>query len=181
MSTATAAVEQFQPTSTRPTPVKTPVSKAQDGRRSNAIKHGMTAATDVLLPDEDPAEYAELVDRLSSELAPVGVLEERLVLRLANAFVRLQRSERFERGVVVSEGCSEPSVGLGLAFIRATVKGDTLGKAMKYGMAAERSVWSILACLDRLRAARLGQAVPVPAVVNINVSGTEVGDDGEVG
>lgn len=176
MSTATATVEQLQPPA-RPAAVKAPAPK-RDGRRANALKHGMTAATDVLLPDEDPAEYAELVERLIAELAPVGVLEERLVLRLANAFVRLQRSERFERGVLLSEGCSEPDVGVGLAFIRTAAKGDTLSKALKHGMAAERSVWSILACLDRLRAARQGQPVPVPAVVTVSINGAEPEDEG---
>jgi hypothetical protein len=107
-------------------------------------------------------------------MKPVGLLQEKLVLRLANAFVRIQRSERYERSVLVSEGCSEPNVGLGLAFIRTVVKGDTLSKALKHGIAAERSVWSILSCLDRLRAARISQPVPVPAVIDIN---TPEGDD----
>lgn len=114
---------------------------------------------------------------LAAEMHPVGLLEEKLVLRLANAFLRIQRSERYERGVLVSEGCSEPNVGLGLAFIRTVVKGDTLSKALKHGMAAERSVWSILSCLDRLRAARMGQPVPVPAVIDININTPEAEDD----
>lgn len=72
--------------------------------------------------------------------------------------VRIQRSERYDRSVLVSEGCSEPNVGLGLAVIRTVVKGDRLSKPLKHGMAAERSVWSILSCLDRLRARADGAA-----------------------
>jgi len=49
-----------------------------------------------LLADEDPAEWAELLNRLLVELDPVGTLEQALVERIAVALWRQKRLVRVE-------------------------------------------------------------------------------------
>lgn len=62
---------------------------------SNALNHGMLSK-DLLLPGEDVADWSVLLDRLMSELAPVGTLEQLLVERIAVAVWRQRRLVRVE-------------------------------------------------------------------------------------
>lgn len=57
---------------------------------SNALNHGVLSRH-LLLPDEDPAEWAALLGRLLDELSPVGTLEQTLVERIAVALWRQRR------------------------------------------------------------------------------------------
>jgi hypothetical protein len=62
----------------------------KDNSRYNALKHGLTGAM-VVMPGEDPVEYAALHERLRIEFAPQGILEPSLVDLLATTLWRLQR------------------------------------------------------------------------------------------
>jgi hypothetical protein len=52
------------------------------------------------LPDEDPAEYAELLDAYEQREKPVGPLEECLVRQLAMIDLRLKRVPWYEAGLL---------------------------------------------------------------------------------
>ena len=77
------------------------VARAEHPRRQrraaqNALKHGMRAQKFVVLPDEDPLEFAALEAALVAELAPIGALQIVLARRVAVAAWRLARADRME-------------------------------------------------------------------------------------
>lgn len=79
--------------------------RTEDGRaraRTNAVKHGLTAELP-LLPGENRDDYDAVVEALTRELKPKGVLEEFLVARIGARILRLARVERIEAGILVWE------------------------------------------------------------------------------
>ena len=76
---------------------KTPQGKARSSR--NAVKHGLLARSIVLKdndPNENPADFDELLQDLTADLQPVGRLQHLLVERIAALHWRLRRAYRFE-------------------------------------------------------------------------------------
>ena len=69
-------------------------SKGRAVASRNAIKHGLHAC-DIILKSphltEDRTQYEELVDSLIDELKPKGILQEHLVLKIANSLWRYRR------------------------------------------------------------------------------------------
>ncbi len=66
----------------------------------NAIKHGL-AAKQVLLPGEDPAEYAHRADAVFEALAPRDEAQAEVVALVADDLHKLARLERVEVGVLL--------------------------------------------------------------------------------
>lgn len=66
----------------------------------NAIKHGLTAKDQHLLPGEDPEDYESLHVWLTHELKPIGSLESILVDRIVDLSWRLDRMRVAEAGVL---------------------------------------------------------------------------------
>jgi hypothetical protein len=62
----------------------------KDKTRYNALKHGLSAEQ-MVIPGENPADYAALGERLMRDFAPENVLEEDLVARLTGTLWRLRR------------------------------------------------------------------------------------------
>jgi hypothetical protein len=79
---------------------RTPEGKA--AVRLNALKHGLLSQ-ETLLPGEDEEVLRELGERLSTELQPVGELENLLVARITAAVWRLRRLGRVEAGIFAWE------------------------------------------------------------------------------
>jgi hypothetical protein len=63
--------------------------------RFNALRHGLLAR-DAVLPGEDADAFEDLLNRIRSDLSPIGPIEELLVDRVANAMWRLRRLVRAE-------------------------------------------------------------------------------------
>ena len=68
---------------------RTPAGKAVAAM--NARTHGILSEAAPVLPTEDAAAYAELRDRMHQDAAPVGVVEQALVDRLAMLLWRMRR------------------------------------------------------------------------------------------
>lgn len=66
----------------------------------NALKHGL-AAKQVLLPGEDPEEYARRADAVFEALAPRNEAQAELVALIADDIHKLARLERVEVGVLM--------------------------------------------------------------------------------
>jgi hypothetical protein len=69
-----------------------------DGRPDNPLRHGLVAKKD-LLPWESFTRYKALVDGLTNEYAPKGLIEEHLVHELGTIIRRKRRISPAESGV----------------------------------------------------------------------------------
>jgi hypothetical protein len=129
---------------------KTPEGKARSAQ--NALRHGMRAQMYVLLPDEDPTEFADLEAALVEELAPVGALQTVLAGRVAVAAWRLARADRIE-AELFEERCSAGGE-LGLALIRDGNGPRSFETLLRYRGAAMAEFWCALRTLKALQAER---------------------------
>ena len=68
---------------------------------NNALKHGVFSKS-IILSDEDPLEYKNLLDQLLQELHPSGLLEQTLVERIALTLWRQRRLVRAETANIES-------------------------------------------------------------------------------
>ena len=66
----------------------------------NALKHGLNASDDTLLPNESPEEYQQLADGLLQALQPRDPFELLLVQRIIQSAWRLMRAEKFETHIL---------------------------------------------------------------------------------
>jgi hypothetical protein len=74
-------------------------NKGKQKVASNALKHGVFSKK-LLLTDEDPLVYNQLLEQLSIELQPVGLLEQTLIERIAISLWRQQRLIRAETAMI---------------------------------------------------------------------------------
>jgi hypothetical protein len=75
--------------------------RTEDGKansRGNAMTHGLTAQQ-LLLPGEDPEDFAAFRDAVFDEAQPATLYEERLVNRIVGLMWRLGRVEAFEAAI----------------------------------------------------------------------------------
>ena len=75
---------------------RTPEGKARSSR--NALKHGLLARHVILDedPNEDPAEFNQILEGLITDFAPDNTIERLLVERIAASYWRLRRAFRYE-------------------------------------------------------------------------------------
>ena len=83
----------------------------------NAVTHGLLAET-LLLPGEDPEEYAAFADEMLAVLEPEDALQEYLAERLVRDMWRLRRFDNIEEGILIHnlevlEAAEEAVGGLG--------------------------------------------------------------------
>ncbi len=178
-------ISQKQLEANRQNALKSTGPKTPEGKTLvalNPIKHGLLSR-EVLLAHEDENSLVELGKRLRHQLAPVGELEIILVDRIIAAFWRLRRILRLEKDMVdkkVSEKTASrttwgrkrnveaPTVSLWEAL---EYKLNYFETFQRYEANIERGMYKALHELQRLQAARSGRAVPVPAVVDVEISG----------
>jgi hypothetical protein len=144
----------------------------------NALKHGLCSRS-VLLPEEDPDAFHELLASLHIEHRPVGAHEEYLVRQMAVSQWRMDRLQRIEAGLLASrletirqyeadnqdeddEPPPEPgreyletSRQLGAAFYDDSRAVDSFSKLCRYEAAIRRGFYKALEQLRRARAHRL--------------------------
>lgn len=149
-------------TTTDPAPRKrgpaTPEGKARSAM--NALKHGLRARGFVLLPEEDPAEWAEHLADLRRCLAPEDAAEEKLVAALAVAMWNEIRADRTEAGVLTAMPL-DGDHGRDLEDARNRLSlGTTIRYASAAGMATQRAHRAFLA---HRKAKKAGLILPVPA------------------
>lgn len=142
-------------------------------RRSsrNALRHGLLAR-ELVLEGESRGQFDALASRLVEHLSPVGELEHLLVERVASCVWRLRRLLLVEAQLVRRLrrdpfDDAENDGEVGLAWLR---RDDLLANVSRYEVTLERSLYRAVHELERLQAARRGQAVPVPQVVEVGLS-----------
>jgi hypothetical protein len=162
-----------QRTANRRNAQKSTGPKSPEGKatiRLNAMKHGLLSR-EVLLPDEDETALVELGKRLRAQLQPVGELEGLLVDRIVTVAWRLRRLLATETSLFQEyrkETYTRQEGSLGDIVLRD--HGDRFTRLFRYETTLERALYKALHELQRLQAARAGQAVPPPAALDVDVN-----------
>jgi hypothetical protein len=137
---------------------RTPEGKARSAM--NALKHGLRARGFQLLPEEDPAEWAEHLADLRRDLGPVDPTEEKLVTALAAGMWREVRADRQEAEVLAAI----PADGGHGRDLGEPRHAPSLGTAIRYmtaaGIATQRAHRAFLA---HRKAKQNGLILPVAA------------------
>src|SRR5262245_36084760 len=138
---------------------RTPAGKAVVAL--NGMKHGLLSR-ESLLKGESEAELVAFGKRLRAQLAPVGELELLLVDRVVSTAWRLRRLVAVEAMLFDREN------ELDRAF--NNYGREKMSVLSRYEVTLERGLYKALHELQRLQAARNGQAVPLPEAVDVEVS-----------
>jgi hypothetical protein len=134
-----------------------PVSAAGKARSAqNATRHGLRAQS-LLLSDESAREFADLAGALRAELAPQGLLQTELALRVAAAAWRARRADRveaalLERHLGEGRGRHQRQAALGAGLIRDGYGPRTLETLVRYRGSALAELFRALGALRMLQA-----------------------------
>jgi hypothetical protein len=164
----------------------------------NAIRHGLLSRA-CLMPGENAAVLKELRAELRAAYAPAGTLEDLLVDQLVSVVWRMRRAQAMEAGALAGpfteamlevggmdqkrllnrtfgmDSQSRPQdvtvegMASGSALRRSEVAAVAFERAARYGTALERSLFRALHELERVQAARKGERVPMPRVLDVTV------------
>jgi len=149
---------------TRSTGPRTPEGKARVAL--NARKHGLLSRQS-LVKGESEVDLLDFGKRLRAQLAPVGELEILLADRIVSNAWRLRRAVGIEAALL--------NVKRGDGTVLEDVLSwktdrDRLQLISRYEATLERSLYKALHELQRLQAARNGQAVLLPQTIDLEVS-----------
>lgn len=161
-NTSPAKLEANRKNAKRSTGPKTAAGKKAVAR--NAMKHGLTA-DEVVVVGEDTQHFTTLRNNLVDELNPTTTLEGQLVERIAINLWRLRRVPKIETEMF--DGSYRRYEGIGSSFQTETEHLNTL---LRYESSLERSTSRALHELQRLQAMRNGQAVSLPAALDVDVN-----------
>ncbi len=151
--------------------VKTEEGKAVS--KYNALKHGLLSK-EVLLEGEDEEVLIGVGKKLRTELEPETELELVLVDRITANVWRLKRVMQMEREMM--DNSRQSTFGDGLRSLGQTLThydiahNDVYGKLIRYESSIERGIYKALHELQRLQSARLGEKVPAPVAIDIDVA-----------
>jgi hypothetical protein len=170
-----AQVEANRTNAQKSTGPRTPEGKEKAAQ--NALKHGLLAK-DAVVVGEDLDEFDLFRDQLGAELAPVGLVEARLVERIAGLIWRLQRAERFHTetfDVLYAKCDAEPQAKrwrlacgpehadpvVGLTVVKDFSETRVLERLLMYERRIENSLCRMMAELRQVQGQRrAGGAVP---------------------
>jgi hypothetical protein len=114
-------------------------SEGKEHSRFNALKHGLAAEL-VVLPYEDVAEYHELRGALLTQYQPQNASETFLVDQVAQNWWRLNRSRRYETGMLSK---LNPETGEGPSY-------QDLDHHRRYEAAIERAYYRAYDRLEKI-------------------------------
>lgn len=144
--------------------------KTDAGKRAvrlNAVSHGIFSS-EVLLPGEDAALLADLRDALVAELGPEGVVEMVLVERIISSIWRLKRMLRSESMLsptylLKSDNPRNHAVGIDYRW-------QPWQLMQRLETTVENQIFKSMNALERIQRARLGDNVPPPLVMDVNLA-----------
>lgn len=155
--TATAA--SAVPTSNRRGP-KTPEGRARAAM--NALRHGLRARRFLLLPEEDPAEFAGFAESICAAYAPEDPTERHLVEGIAVAMWRELRADRLEAETLADIPPAEAGRGCGSDLIGRPEHRAGIATVLRYRAQAQLELRRALGLLLAHRRAK-AQARPPAA------------------
>jgi hypothetical protein len=159
-------------------------AKTEEGKAlvsKNAIRHGLLSR-EVLLKSEDAKTLDELRHSITTELAPHGEMEAFLVDRLVADMWRMRRALVVERhcgeaakekvkGELFGDSIYGSKEGLAQSIEAAPFTDYRSDKVLRYLTTIERSFFRTFHELQRIQAARNGENVPAPTIVDVNMDG----------
>jgi hypothetical protein len=174
--TTQAQIEANRINAQKSTGPRTPEGKAIVAQ--NAIKHGLLAR-DAVVIGEETDDFAFFRDQLGAELTPVGLVESRLVARIAGLFWRLQRAERFHTeafDMLYVQCAADPQTkrwqpipgadptdpAFSLAVVKDFSETGILERLLGYERRIENSLCRMMAELRKVQGQRQAAAVPGP-------------------
>ncbi len=148
--------------------------------RQNAIKHGLTSTTLVVLAEEREHEYQELLQGFRDSFQPQDAAEEALVLRLAQSHWRSLRSRRVETGILTITAATErgrarkivadcrtedlnPHNAIAVGFMISPA--EQWQMYLRYDTTISREFFRTLDALTRLQKVRQKNKPPEPVLV----------------
>jgi len=170
--------------------------KTESGKqrsRHNSTRHGLTAATLVVLPEEDRHEYENVLRDFRHTLQPCGAVEDVLVSRLAQTHWRSLRSRSVETGMLDivaasqrglarqhAENCPEhlhPHKAIGVGFMLTPP--EQWHTWLRYDTTIAREFFRTLDTLTRMQRARQTKhQQPLSAAAAAVDTGAELSDSG---
>jgi hypothetical protein len=143
----------------------------------NAVRHGLTAKL-VIVMGEEQQDFEAFEADLVEGMAPVGALERLLVERIVLAGWRVRRVARLEMAHATYQaermnhsiskyGGHDGQSAVGVEGSEVGARVAVLLNLSRYEAALERSLYRALHEFERARAARQGELVPVPAVLDL--------------
>lgn len=145
--------------------------KTEEGKaavRLNAVSYGFFSR-DLLIPGEDASLLDNLCQKYLSELKPVGELEIMLVERIVSSAWRLKRLVKSERAQF--HICTYKPKGSTETIRMVDYRYSSLQEIMRYETTLERQVYKAMHELERLQKMRMGEPVPSPLTVDVDLSG----------
>jgi len=136
--------------------------------RLNGIRHGLYSEV-TLIAAESEAELAAFGKRLRADLAPVGEVELMLADRIVSLAWRLRRLISIE-GEIIEEGVRASSYDRSPGRAFGGSSGEKLVRLSTYEAKLDRQLFKTMHELQRLQAARRGEDVPLPDVVDVTLS-----------
>jgi len=135
--------------------------------KSNAVSHGIFSR-ECLLPDEDAQLLAKLSRHCIAEFKPVGEIEAILVDMIITAAWRLKRVFKSEHSYTkhLFPDPSTPEI----CIRHVDFRNDGWQKHIKYQTAIERQMYRAMNELERRQRTRLGEVLPAPISVDVNLS-----------
>src|SRR5262245_59469694 len=100
---------------------------------------GLCGRTLALLPNEDPAEFAQFLASLEEEHGPEPPTESFLVLELARAQWKIQRASAIEAELLAGEGLQTIWTEIAARFQSDASTEQALAKLNRYEQAARRA------------------------------------------
>lgn len=137
----------------------------------NALKHGLLAK-DLILKDENAAEFDNFRKAIYQTLAPLGCLEEVLVEKIVSSAWRFRRLIKSEKYLFEEkdEWCVlEPK----FIDVFSRRNGSSMQILSRYESTIEKSFYKAMHELQRIQAMRMGLPVMAPIALDINLNGAE--------
>jgi hypothetical protein len=169
-----------------------------ESTRYNATKHGLLSEGVTEL--DNPEKFQALVEQLTTELQPAGVLEHECVQQIAVLTLRVRRARRLEAEALTA--CLNPATTRhhpGTVFadpselvgwtetldvgLPAQISNDAIDginrTVLRYETSIENKLFRWQNQLERLQRLRRGEKIPAPANLELNVhTDAEVGSFG---
>ncbi len=132
--------------------------------RFNALKHAASAKS-LVIPGENEANFAELVDAYHDQFQPVGPEEALLVEKIITADWTQRRMDRLESEVLnalIAQQAESQENPLAAAYIKDCQGPNALQKIFRRREAASREWYRALKELRALQARRIAAEPPTP-------------------